>query len=349
MNRPTVSHSQARGSQINAARDVDSMRPAFTCNIRRFRISMLAGIVICLASKTLSAEAPWLVVLGTAQDGGYPQAGCQRDCCKRVWDDPRLRRFVSCVAIVDPDSGQRWLLDCTPDFRDQLHLLDQTILNKGGKPVPRGKPLDGIFPTHAHVGHYAGLIHLGREVLGADRVPVYCMPRMRAFLETNGPWEQLVRLGQIDLRRLQAGGMVRLNERLTLTVIPVPHRDEYSETVAFRVQGPNRSVLYLPDIDKWNRWGVSINTVVADVDTALLDATFFDVSELPGRDMNEIPHPFMTETMERFKDAESSERRKIHFIHMNHTNPALVPESPASRAILSAGFHISQQGQTFDL
>ncbi len=289
------------------------------------------------------AASPQLVILGIAQDGGYPQAGCQRDCCKRAWDDPKKRRYVSSVAVVDPDSGERWLLDCTPDFRDQLRLLDQTV------PRLAGEPLSGIFPTHAHVGHYAGLIHLGREVMGTRSVPVHCMPRMKAFLETNGPWDQLVRLGQIKIRRIQSAAKVRLNKRLSLTVIPVPHRDEYSETVAFRVQGPKHSFLYLPDIDKWDRWDVSINDLVADVDYAMLDATFFDVAELPGRDMSEIPHPFITESMKRFAKSTASEKSKIHFIHMNHSNPALIPESEASQSIESAGFKIAKQGETFEL
>jgi pyrroloquinoline quinone biosynthesis protein B len=290
-----------------------------------------------------AADSPMMVVLGTAQDGGYPQAGCHRECCERAWHDPSQRRYVSCIGIVDPDTGERWLLDCTPDFREQLRLLDESA------PKLVGKPLSGIFLTHAHVGHYAGLIHLGREVMGSHGIPVHCMPRMKAFLETNGPWDQLVQLEQIDIRRIQSGSRVRLNQRLALTVIPVPHRDEYSETVAFRVQGPEHSFLYLPDIDKWDRWDVSINQLVADVDYAMLDATFFDANELPGRDMSEIPHPFITETMKRFENSDASERSKIHFIHMNHSNPALSKGSQASQTIRDAGFRVSMQGQTLDL
>lgn len=317
--------------------------------LQSIRVLLLSTAMFVGGAYHLNADPPFVVVLGTAQDGGYPQSGCTRPCCKRAWDDPSNRRFVSSVAVVDPESAQRWLLDCTPDFRDQLRLLDQTISGRVDNAQVRDSLIDGIFPTHAHVGHYAGLIHLGREVMGTRGVPVHCMPRMKAFLETNGPWEQLVSLGQIELRRIQAGATVRLNSRLSLTVLPVPHRDEYSETVAFRVQGPSRSFLYLPDIDKWDRWDASIDDVVANVDLAMLDATFYDVNELPGRDMSEIPHPFITETMERFKDADPSERAKVHFIHMNHSNPALAPESQASRSIRESGFNVSQQGQVLDL
>jgi hypothetical protein len=48
------------------------------------------------------SAGPYLVVLGIAQDGGYPQAGCRRECCARAWRDASLRRGVSCLGIVDP-------------------------------------------------------------------------------------------------------------------------------------------------------------------------------------------------------------------------------------------------------
>jgi len=187
---------------------------------------------------------PYLVVLGIAQDGGYPQAGCQRECCARAWRDASLRRGVSCLGIVDPATGERWLLDATPDFPRQLRVLD------GLAPSTSVPGLAGILLTHAHMGHYTGLMHLGREAIGARRVPVYAMPRLREFLSSSRPWDQLVRLENIELRTLRADEPVALNGRLTATPIPAPHRDEYSETVGFRIKGPNHSVLYISDIDK---------------------------------------------------------------------------------------------------
>jgi pyrroloquinoline quinone biosynthesis protein B len=172
---------------------------------------------------------------------------------------------------------------------------------------------------------------------------------MRYFLETQGPWEQLVQLKQIELRRIAASTPVRLNARLSVTPLLVPHRDEYSETVAFRIDGPNHSVLYLPDIDKWDRWEVPIEDLIAEVDLALLDATFFDGHELPGRDMTLIPHPFVVESLELFSKLSVTDRDKIHFIHLNHTNPALQAGSPARRAIEAARCHVAEQGDTHSL
>lgn len=304
----------------------------------------LAGLEAAagVGSGPAASGAPFVVVLGNAQDGGHPQAGTPPG---PAWD-PARRRLATSLAIVDPESGERWLLEATPDFRDQLHLLDQVAPAEG---VPG---LSGIFLTHAHVGHYSGLIHLGREIIGARGVPVYGMPRMLAFLRSNGPWDQLVRLENISLRPLAHGVPVRLNERIRVTPFLVPHRDEYSETVGFRIEGPTRSVVFLPDIDKWERWdaeGTRIEDVVADVDVAYLDGTFFADGEVPGRAMAEIPHPFVVETLERFSGAPAAVREKIRFIHLNRTNPALFADSPERVRIEAAGFRVAEALERVEL
>jgi pyrroloquinoline quinone biosynthesis protein B len=288
-------------------------------------------------------DSPYLVVLGVAQDGGFPHMGCAKACCRRVWSDPKLARYVSSIALVDPTSKQRWVIDATPDFPHQLQLLDKFL------PVEKQPGLDGILLTHAHIGHYTGLMYLGREALGANRVPVYAMPRMRDFLTNHGPWSQLVELQNITLRQLTAGKEIDLNPRLSIKPLVVPHRDEFSETVAFVIRGPDRSALFLPDIDKWSRWGTRIEQVIADVDVALIDGTFFDNAEIPNRDMSEIPHPFIVESMQRFSALPATERAKIQFIHLNHSNPGLQPASQAARSIRDQGFGIAEQSEIFEL
>ena len=280
-----------------------------------------------------------LVVLGIAQDGGYPQTGCRKPCCQAVWKDSSLRRWVSCVAVVDHSTGQRWLLDCTPDFRDQLRLLDSLVA------VDDSPGLSGIFLTHAHIGHYTGLMHVGHEAMGAKKIPVYVMPQMEKFLTNHGPWSQLVSKQNIVLHPLQADRAIRLNERITVTPFQVPHRDEYSETVGFRIDTDERSAVYLPDIDKWSKWNRSIEELVDSVDLAYLDGTFFENGEIPGRDMAQIPHPFVEETIRQFAALDESQRKKVRFIHLNHTNPALRRKSPARTQIKRAGMHVAVQGE----
>jgi pyrroloquinoline quinone biosynthesis protein B len=286
--------------------------------------------------KTNGPESPFVVVLGVAQDGGAPQAGCARVCCAGRWEGRDRRFHVACLGIVDPDTSQRWIIDATPDFPAQLHML--------GGALPTG-----ILLTHGHIGHYPGLAHLGREVMGARGVPVYAMPRMRGFLTDNGPWGQLVRLGNIALQPLVADEPVRLNERITVTPFSVPHRDEYTETVGFRIDGPRRSALYVPDIDKWHRWDRRIEDLIAAVDVAFLDGTFYADGELEGRDMSAIPHPFIEESMRRFEPLPARQRDKVRFIHLNHTNPALDDGSAARKTIEAAGFHVAREMERCEL
>jgi pyrroloquinoline quinone biosynthesis protein B len=273
-------------------------------------------VILAACATAPPPTSPYTLVLGVAQDGGYPQAGCNRPDCIAAWRNPKLRQRVASLAIIDPQSHQRWIIDATPDFPSQLASLDVAAPRGTSAPL-----LDGILLTHAHIGHYLGLAQLGREVLGAHSIKVYAMPRMREFLQHNGPWDQLVHLQNIELVPLEDGVPIVLNERITVTPLRVPHRDEYSETVGFIVRGPSRSILWLPDIDKWEKWTTPLESVLARVDVAYIDGTFYDATELPGRDLREIPHPLMTETLTRL--ANSPLRAKVRFIHLNQSNPLL--------------------------
>ena len=313
-------------------------------NLCRAAVLSLAVSTFFLGASPPSPEktpsrGPYLVVLGIAQDGGYPQAGCRKECCARAWSDPVQRRHVASLAIVDPDTKRRWLIDATPDFREQLRMLDETA------PVSASPGLDGILLTHAHIGHYAGLMQLGREVMGTNRLPVYAMPRMKRYLETSGPWDQLVKLGNIEIRPLESGKEVKLGEKVSVTPLAVPHRDEYSETVGYRIRGPAGSALFVPDIDKWEKWTTPLEKILATVDVAYLDGTFYVEGELPGRNMAEIPHPFIVETMQRLAGLPVKERAKVRFLHLNHTNPALDPQSEARRRLTEAGFSVAEEGE----
>lgn len=281
-----------------------------------------------------------LIVLGTAQDGGAPQMGRHDD---PAWDNPSLRRLAASLGVAYHETGARFLFEATPDIREQFDALNAFEAGDGAGPV-----LDGVFLTHAHIGHYAGLMFLGHESMGAQGVPVFAMPRMADYLTNDGPWSQLVSYGNIELRVMDAHDGFGIAPGLSVRPFRVPHREEYSEVVGYRISGPDRSALFIPDIDSWEDWdeaGVRIEEMIAGVDIAFLDATFFDNNELPGRDMSGFPHPRVTHSMERFADLPASERAKVHFIHVNHTNPIRFVDSLESRAVDDAGFHVARRGE----
>ncbi len=291
----------------------------------------------------MSEQSPFLIVLGTAQDGGYPHAGCNKACCARYYEGKEQRHYVSCLALVDPVSQQRWLFDCTPDFTYQLHNLDSIY------PPAAGAAISGIFLTHAHVGHYTGLMYLGREAMNSKEIPVYAMPRMKNFLSGNGPWSQLAEKKNIIIQSLENDTPVRLNERITVTPFLVPHRDEYSETVGYRISGKNTNVIFIPDIDKWERWSMDLATVVKQNDIVFVDGTFFKDGELPGVKMKDIPHPFIEETMSLLESLPQKEKQKVHFIHLNHTNPALIGEKLAVDEIEALHFRLARELEKYSL
>lgn len=284
---------------------------------------------------------PMLTVLGTIQDAGSPQIGCTKDCCKDLLENPDPDRMVVSLGVVDTD-GQYYIFEATPDYTRQNDLLRDMGNNQ------EIKTPSGIFLTHAHIGHYTGLMYLGKEAMDAGKVPVYAMPRMSEFLQNNGPWSLLSERNNIAINTLNENESVRFSN-VKVTPILVPHRDELSETVGYRIEGPNKSALFIPDIDKWDKWGEDIIKEVAKVDYAFLDATFFSGEEINNRDISQIPHPFVIESMELFKHLDASEKSKIHFIHFNHTNPIINPKSKEAKQVLEAGFNIAKVYDIFAL
>lgn len=288
------------------------------------------------------SQQPSLIILGNVQDAGSPHIGCTKACCLLLFKQPDPKRKVVALGIADPLHKSSYLIEATPDISSQLQLLQ--IFSTKETAIP-----DGIFLTHAHIGHYTGLMYLGKEAAHTSRLPVYCMPRMKNFLEQNGPWSQLVNFKNILPVQLEAGIAVQLNEYLAVSPFLVPHRDEYSETVGYKIIGPHKKALFIPDIDKWEKWNHDIISEIAKVDYAFIDATFFDAKEINNRNITEIPHPFIIETMRLFASIPVSEKKKVYFIHMNHTNPVLQMDSPQAKQVLKAGFNIARFKDIFKL
>ena len=282
-----------------------------------------------------------LKVLGTIQDGGIPHMGCSKECCSNYFLSKKSRIGVSSLGVSNLKHDTNYIIDATPDINFQL-------IDLIGKADP-SKKLNGIFLTHAHMGHYAGLLNFGRESLNSKNIPLYLMPKFYNFILNNGPWNQLVELNNIKLNKIYNRKKVILHNNLSFTPIQVPHRDEYSETVGYVIEGTNKKVLYIPDIDKWAKWEVSIVEMIKSVDYAFLDGTFFDEKEINNRDISEIPHPFIIESLKLFEELDESEKSKVYFIHLNHTNPVLNSKSSEYKKVISAGFNIAKTGMEFFL
>ena len=301
-----------------------------------FNLSVFTVFFTFFSNAQIQNESDYVQILGIVQDAGYPHIGCEKDCCELVKPGDY---FVSCIGLVDKANNKRYLFDATPDMHNQLNLLEK---------FPNGNLIDGIFLTHAHIGHYTGLMYLGREGLGGNKIKVYALKRMAAFLRKNGPWDQLIKLKNINIQTISNKNFIKLSKNILVIPIKVPHRDEYSETVGYKIIGKTKKILFIPDIDKWNEWEKDIVEEIKLVDYALIDGTFYNGLEL-DRDMSEIPHPSVEETLELFLNQPVSERNKIYFIHINHTNPILTNKNGVKDLIESYGFNVSKRGLKFNL
>jgi len=287
-----------------------------TASFARCAAFLIAALGIATPASAPTSIGGWeLVVLGIAQDGGMPHPGCTKRPCADVRAGKRRAEKVSCLGLINRDVGTAYILDATPDFPAQLQTLTG------------GKPPDGIFLTHAHIGHYTGLMYLGKEAMAAKGVPVYGTERMAAFLRNNGPWSLLVKDGHVDLRMLTPDRPVELPDGLRITPMIVPHRDEFTDTVGFLIEGPRARALFIPDIDKWEKWDRSLRELADRVDVVLVDGTFASMNELPGREMSQVPHPLMSETRSLLEGTHA----KLWFIHLNHSNPAIVKGKDVAR------------------
>lgn len=294
-------------------------------------------------NKIKDISSPSLIVLGNVQDAGSPHMGCKKDCCKEVFQNPDKNRMVVSLGLVDPENKKCWMIEASPDFPRQAKIL------KSYCPFNDKETPDGIFLTHAHIGHYIGLMYLGKESMNANQVPIYAMTRMKGFLIQNGPWSQLFKINNIKINNIDDQKTIKLSSNFKITPFLVPHRDEYSETVGYHIQGPNKSALFIPDIDKWNKWNLSIVDEIKNVDYAFIDATFYDAKEINNRDISEIPHPFVIESMDLFSEFSKKDKAKVYFIHFNHTNPLLEIDSQQAKLVMKNGFNIAQAKQIFKL
>lgn len=285
-------------------------------------------------------------VLGTAQDGGLPHFACFCRNCLRARKESQFSRLISSLALIDLKERIFFMLDATPDIRHQLDIA----LERLGVEKARSKYLpQAVILTHAHIGHYTGLIFFSYEAISSSDLPVYCSKRMKNFLVNNGPWNQLVRLKNISIQTISYDQKFSLTPQLSLTPFQVPHRDEYSDTLGFTISGRRKKLLYIPDIQSWKAWKKSIVEEVKNVDIALIDGTFYSPEELPGRDLSQIGHPFIKSSLELLRKAVREGAAKIYFTHLNHSNLALNPEGKEQKEIKNEGFELASEGMEFYL
>jgi pyrroloquinoline quinone biosynthesis protein B len=264
-----------------------------------------------------------LIILGSGQDGGSPQVGTDAS--------DGLARSASSIAVTS-DDGTVLLFDASPDLRSQYQCL---VAHCGYAP-----PLDGVFVTHGHMGHYAGLLHFGKEAASTDGLPLFAPSSVLGFLEENEPWATLI-TGE-HLVPISIDDATATVGRITVSAVHVPHRAEFTATVGYSIAiDDNPWLFYLPDIDGWDEWPAA-DEVFTRHDVCLIDATFSSMDELPGRDIAAIKHPLVPDTIERFQHLTAD--HTMILTHINHSNSLGVPDADITALAHELGFTIAHDG-----
>ena len=286
-----------------------------------------------------------VTVLGTAQDGGVPQPGCARECCLRVRANDALRRYPVSLGIVGAD-GSTHLIEASRSLGEQFEIWYSVDPVEG--------PLTSLSITHAHLGHVDGLGLFGKEAMGAKNLTLHCSESFAALIENNPPWHELRKQGAIVPNTWASNESFEPSPGCGFTInpIPIPHRDELSDNHALLIEGLGCNLLFMPDHDSWSETlrGSTIRQWLSElnVDIALFDATFWDVGELPHRDLSEITHPTVRESLEMLGERMEGDP-DIRFLHLNHTNPLCNPSSPEVAELESKGWALASEGDSFTL
>jgi pyrroloquinoline quinone biosynthesis protein B len=284
-----------------------------------------------------------VVILGTAQDGGVPHAGCLCRNCAAARSDPGQRHPPVSIGIVSDDEAV--LVDPTMAFEEQMYALWVCLPSSVDYTEERFQPPGTILITHAHTGHYAGLWQLDRSVLAANRIQVLGPRLTIEMLSANEPWKAMQADGFINLTAMEFGEPRQLVSSVEVELMQVPHRSEWAtDTAAVVIGGPGKRVLYLPDIDSWEEWNRDLVATVELFDVVLLDGCFWQAPNRKG-----VPHPPVTRTMDLLQHVADAGQTAIGFIHLNHSNPLLTPGSDERRTVIERGFFVAAEGDRIEI
>ncbi len=284
-------------------------------------------------------------LLGIAQDGGVPQAGCTKTCCMDAVGGRRRTRYPVSLGVTT-EVGSKHLMDVSRSLPDHL-------INWGKEENDIGR-IDSIWLSHAHVGHYDGLFQFGREVMGTSSIPCHLSKSMHEFCMSTPSLASLFDEGHLIAEVFDGDAAIEISEHVAISPIKVPHRDEFSDTHGFVIKGPKRRLLYLTDHDSWDEtlgfheaddirsWLRSMH-----IDIALVDGTFWSEEELGGK-ATEIGHPTVQDTLERLGERRHDDPR-IVFIHLNHTNPLLEDAGSEQAKVRSMGWEVGRRTMSFEL
>ncbi|MDQ3138644.1 MAG: pyrroloquinoline quinone biosynthesis protein PqqB [Gemmatimonadota bacterium] len=300
-----------------------------------------------------------VVLLGTAAGGGFPQWNCWCPSCRVARSEPdRAIPRSQSSAAVSADGGRWFLLNASPDVRDQLGRLSF--------PAPTGArhvPVEGIVLTDAELDHTLGIVLL-REARHLQLAATDAVRRIIA--EDSRILAVTAAFADVTMTELVPDRSIGLCYRdgtasgLTVTCFPVPagpprfareERPGHTVGVIVRDERTSGSCAFVPgcgDLD------AGLLRRLGETDLVLFDGTFWTDDELIGlgigertaRQMDHLPVSGPDGSLARLAGLPS--RHRV-YTHINNTNPMLLEDGPERLAVERAGLQIGRDGMRFTL
>jgi pyrroloquinoline quinone biosynthesis protein B len=280
-------------------------------------------------------------VLGSAAGGGFPQWNCHCETCEAARDGVRARPRTQSSLAIRGDDGPWFLVNASPDARQQLETLPPPHVEG-----VRAPPIAGVLLTDAEIDHTAGLLLLRES--GAPVRVFGDAGVQRALRET--VLQMLERFCGVEWQALESG-RARPLEGSSLVVEPFHAGGDQASGFVFRDHAGGGVVTYVPglarlDDDVLSRFAAS--------DLVLVDGTFWRDDELArlgisarsAHDMGHVPLSGPGGTLEALAGLEGPRKA---LVHINNTNPILLEDSPERREVLRAGVEVAYDGLEVEL
>ena len=291
-----------------------------------------------------------VTILGTAQDAGIPQAGCSCKRCINAHNFPEYKKYPVSIGIEGCD-GSKHLLEITRNLPEQLKEWSGEV-----EPLGIFVP-ETVTITHLHLGHIEGIGQFGKPVMNTSDLPIYLSEKNRESIEQRNDIQLMIKERNIKFEPQKYNHSFQPKEDcgFKLRLIPIPHRSELGDTAGIIIEGKKKNLLFLPDQDSWEKTLESFSVkdirelfTLLEIDIAWIDGTFWNLKELPGRNLKEIPHPIIEESLELL-GMRRPEDPEVSFIHLNHSNPVNDNDSMERKLVQSRGWSVCERNQTVTL
>jgi len=289
-------------------------------------------------------------VLGSAAGGGFPQWNCRCETCEAARSGVRARPRTQSSLAIRAGDGPWFLVNASPDLREQLATLDAGDLDG-----VRAPPVAGVLLTDAEIDHTAGLLLLRESstpvrVFGAAGV-------QRALTDGYPVLPMLERYCGADWRTLEAERAYEL-DGLTAEPFHVggdapryADMEVEASGFVFRDRATGGVVTYVPGLARVDD---DVIARLAASDAVLVDGTFWrdddlarlGISDRSARDMGHVPLSGPDGLLEPLSRLERP--RKV-LVHINNTNPILLEDSPEREQVVRAGVEVAYDGLEVDV